>query len=138
MPKTTRRRLRAVTHRAPRYNKTMDALATKMLDQAQALFEQSADLDTAVRDVVHEGLAYIVHSAYDTQAIAKCVSDFDSAAYIQQKTYEWFRSHEFVEWFCVGASTLFSTTPRMFFRYKTTSNGKAVKIERQPLPGATA
>ena len=74
-----------------------------------------------------EGIAYIVYAAYDTLGIAECVSDFDSGAYIQQKTYEWFRKREYVEWFCAGASTLFKTTPRCFFRFKAAKakSGKA-------------
>jgi hypothetical protein len=136
--KPKRRRLRAITHRAPRFDKRMDALATSMLEKAHELYEQSGDLDTTVRHSLAKGLAYIVHAAYDTQAIAQCVSDFDSAGYIQQKVYEWFRQREYVEWFCVGASTLFSTTPRMYFRFKTTQKKGAVKIERIPLPNPKA
>ncbi len=128
--KRTRRR---ITHRVPKMNARMQALGQSLLDQAQSAFELSADLDTAVRDDIAEGLAFIVYAAYDTIAIAECVSDFDSVSFIQQKTYEWFRSREFVEWFCVGASTLFKTTPRCFYRMKVAKakSGKATVITRE-------
>jgi hypothetical protein len=117
-----RRRGRVVTQRPPKVDLKMQRLADSMLAQAQALFDSSADLDTCVRDTVYEGLARIIYAAYDTQACAQCVSDFDSVQYIQTKTYEWFRSHEFVEWFCVGASILFRNSRREFFRMKTSKN----------------
>lgn len=116
--KTQRTRRQALTHRKPKVNKGLDLLGQDLLAEAQSLFERTTDLDTAVREVVHDGLAYIVHAAYDTLACANCVSDLDFGTYIQTKTYEWFRDRGFVEWFCVGASTLFQTTPRSFFRYR--------------------
>lgn len=110
--------LKRRAYRQPRINRSMGVVAEVMLADAQKLFELSADLDTAVRDVVYEGLARIVYAAYDTRAVAECVSDFDCAPYIQEKVYQWFRDHEFVEWFCVGASTLFKTSARCFFRVR--------------------
>lgn len=121
------------TKRKQRINVTMDKLATSMLERAQALFEESSGLDTAVRDIVAEGLARIVHAAYDTRGCAQCVSDFDFAPYIETKTYEWFRERGFVEWFCVGASTLFKTSPRSFFRVlaKQAKSGKAMILTHE-------
>jgi hypothetical protein len=119
-------------NRKPRRDQSLADLSAKMLDRAQHLFDESADLDTAVRDVVYEGLAYIVYAAFDTRAVAECVSDFDCGPYIQQHTYQWFRDHEFVEWFCAGASTLFKTTPRCFFRFRRANKGKpaVMKVEK--------
>jgi len=99
-------------------------LSDSMLQQAESLLQQSSDLDTAVRDTVADGLARIVFSAYDTRAVAECVSDFDSGPYIQAKTYEWFRERGFVEWFCAGASVLFRTTPRLFYRIRVKAKPK--------------
>lgn len=127
------KRSRRITHRKPSYSAKMDTLANMMLSEAQALFRDSANLDTAVRDIVSEGLARIVYAAYDTKACAECVSDFDSIAYIQTKTYEWFRERGFVEWFCAGASTLFRTSPRDFFRMKATQLKKAVRITKEKI-----
>lgn len=122
---------RSVMQRRPKFNKTMDDLGNAILAQAQELFEKSNSLDTAVREVVHDGLAYIVHAAYDTIACANCISDVDFGPYIQAKTYEWFREHGFVEWFCVGASTLFQTTPQCFFRYHVEKKKNATVFKRE-------
>jgi len=111
-----RRRSKAITMRGQAENATMAKYAAYLLGQADELFKGAANLDTAVRDIVYEGLARIVYAAYDTKSCAEGISDFDHVAYIQQRTYEWFRSREFVEWFCVGASTLFRTSPREFYR----------------------
>ncbi len=124
--------MRKVTHRKPKYNARLNTAATAMLNHAQELFDNSNGLDTAVRDVVHEGLARIVYAAYDTKGCAECISDLDFAGYIEQKTYEWFRERGFVEWFCVGASTLFRNSPREFFRMRTAKakSGKALVITK--------
>ncbi len=107
----------------------MKALGEKMLLQAQYLFDESGSLDTAVRDHVHEGLAHIVYGAYDTIGMATCVDEF--CEFIQVKTYEWFRERGFVEWFCVGASTLFNTTPRQFYRTKVTVGNKVTRFKKE-------
>jgi len=119
--------------RRPKPNAKLKTLATAMLFEAETLFGMATDLDTAVRDEVHEGLAFVVYAAFDTLAIAECVSDSDHVAFIQQKTYEWFRDKGFVEWFCAGASTLFRTTPRSFFRVKAVKarSGKATLLTRE-------
>ena len=133
---------RRISQRQPKFNVKMDNLATTMLEQAQALFEGSSYLDTIIRDITAEGLARIVYCAYDTQAIAArteftegTLSDFDAVNYIQSKTYDWFREKGFVEWFCVGASTLFRTTPREFYRMKAKKarSGKATIISKEKI-----
>lgn len=128
--KTPKRR---VAQRRPKFSVKSAELATSMLNHAEALLNAAANLDTSVRDIVSEGLARIVYAAYDTEACAQCISDFDSTAYIQTKTYEWFRDRGFVEWFCAGASTLFSTSPRHFFRFRTRQAKKAIVITREKL-----
>ena len=127
-----KRRLRRVTMRSPKPSPKMKAVAVAMLTQAEDLFDLASGLDTEVRDDVSEGLAYVVYAGYDTMAIAECVSDCDHVAYIQAKTYQWFRSRGFVEWFCAGASTLFKTSPRMFFRHtKATKVPGGVKLTKE-------
>ncbi len=127
---TTKRKSqrRAVTRREPKPNATLNKLADSMLERTESLWKDAAQLDTAVRDDVAKGLAYVIYAAYDTKAIAECISDFDSVDYIRTKTYEWFRGHGFVEWFCAGASTLFCTSSRMWFRVKATPNKKAKTV----------
>lgn len=136
MPATKRKRVgrgRMVTHRRLKVNASMQTLADSMLAGCQMLFNGSRNLDTCVRDTVYEGLAHVVYAAYDTQACAQNVSDFDSISYIQTKTYEWFRSRDFVEWFCVAASTLFKNSRRDFYRYKSApaKSGKAIVMTRE-------
>jgi hypothetical protein len=128
-----RNKLRRVTMRKATPSAKMHAVADAMLKHAQEVLDLASGLDTAVRDEVAEGLAYVVYAAYDTMGIAECVSDFDAVAFIQAKTYEWFRERGFVEWFCAGASTLFRTSPRSFFRMKVRKarSGKATIISRE-------
>jgi hypothetical protein len=112
----------------------MQKVADTMLGHAEALFRGSADLDTAVRDIVYEGLARIVYAAYDTQAFAQVVADFDSISYIQTKTYNWFRDRDFVEWFCVAASTLFRNSRNdAWYRVAIASptKGKGIKVTHE-------
>ncbi len=125
--------MRKVPYRKAKYSARLAARSAAMLDHAQQLFDGAADLDTAVRDSVYEGLARIVYAAYDTKGCAECISDFDFAGYIEQRTYEWFRERGFVEWFCVGASTLFRNSPREFFRIRTAKakSGKATVITKE-------
>lgn len=133
-PAKTKRRMRSVSKiRQPRVDPKLDSVAQELLDRAESLWQTARGLDTAVGDIMAEGIARIVHCAYDTRAIAQCISDFDHVNYIQAKTYEWFRERGFVEWFCAGASTLFMTSPRNFFRVRQTKarSGKAVVFTRE-------
>ena len=131
--KTARRRLRSVPGRAAKRDAKLEAVGVSMLAQAETLLKRSSELDTAVRDTVANGLAYLVYAAYDTIAVAQLVSEFDMGPFIAQKTYEWFRERGFVEWFCAGASTLFRTQPRYFYRTKVSKarSGKAVVFSRE-------
>ena len=95
--------------------KAYDALAKQYLDHAQKIFESSSALDTMVRDSVAEGLAYIVHAAYDAQA---CSVELDSGSFrefIAKKTSEWFQSRGCANWFCEAAAVLFNTSKREVF-----------------------
>jgi hypothetical protein len=104
------------TRRAYKPNSKLGIVANQMLEKAGEIFAMSSELDTTIRDTVADGLAYLVYSAFDTRAIAENIVEFNVAEYIQHCTYQWFRDRGFVEWFCVGASTLFRTTPRHFFQ----------------------
>ena len=91
-------------------SKRLDKVARELLDAAGGIFKISSDLDTTVRDSVAEGLARIVHAAYDSQALSLCL-DLDAFdGFIRSSTEEWFRSRGFAEWFCVGAGNQFQTT----------------------------
>lgn len=108
------------THRKSPYRRPLSRLerkrwndvADRLLAHCSEIFEMSADFDTAVRDTVAQGLAYLVHSAFDCRAIAHSYKDFETwSSYIDNSTAEWFRARGYVEWFAAGAATLFNTTP---------------------------
>jgi hypothetical protein len=108
--------------------KTLDDYAQQMLIQADAIFEWSADLDTAVRDTVCTGLAYLVHSAFDSQASSLCLQGPAFSSFIDNATAEWFRERDFAEWFCVGAGNLFhSSRPRSLAEMR-----EVIKFRRSP------
>jgi hypothetical protein len=101
------------------YRESMDDLHVSLLTKAGQIFDDSASLDTCVRDTVCKGLAYLVHTAYDCRAIAmdlKTVTspslseldDFDE--FITRKTAQWFLSRGCAEWFAMQAAQLFTTT----------------------------
>jgi hypothetical protein len=93
-------------------SKRMNELAKYYLERAAELFHVGLDLDTAVRDTVLEGLAYLVHTGYDCQGCAVDIEEFSE--FRRMKTEEWFRSRGCAEWFCVGAGCLFnSSKPRI-------------------------
>ena len=111
---TVKRKRRRVTHRALTasqrlfWNRQADAL----LAHAESIWSQSDGFDTAVRDSIAEGLAYIVSAAFDCRANAMDFADTDSwMAFIDSSTAHWFRTRGFVEWFCGAAASLFRTTP---------------------------
>ena len=105
------------THRRFRkdgaYNRALEKYAEETLRACAERWNAAADLDTAVRDNVAQGLAYLVYSAYDSLA---CSRDLGSAAdhyassyaFISGSTAEWFRERGFAEWFCIGAGSLFN------------------------------
>lgn len=92
--------------------KRWNAAADKLLAHCRDVYKLSAGLDTAVRDSVASGLAYLVHAAFDCRCIAMDFKDFESGnAFIDNSTAEWFRERGYVEWFSAGAASLFNTTP---------------------------
>lgn len=90
------------------WNRQADAL----LAHAESIWSQADGFDTAVRDSIAEGLAYIVNAAFDCQANAMQFENVnDWYIFIEASVAGWFRSRGFVEWFCGAAATLFHTTP---------------------------
>ena len=96
-----RRRRKVVPMRRPvsrAERRRWNAAADKLLERTEEMFELSGDFDTAVRDSVSTGLAYIVNAAYDCRA---CGMDFSNTekwlTFIESATGEWFRKHGFVE-----------------------------------------
>lgn len=105
---------RIVHRRMPRrYLVRMGKTATELLTHADLIFTASADLDTAVRDSVSQGLANVVEAAYDTEGCARGLSGEEFDQFRLNATAEWFRRRGYVEWFCEGAAVCFrSSKPR--------------------------
>jgi hypothetical protein len=95
---------------SPAFIKSMNAQCDMMLTHAKELYEKCDMLDTAVRDTVCKGLAYIVHSAYDCKSCALDLQGEASWSFISNATAEWFRTRGFAEWFCHGAGACFNTS----------------------------
>ncbi len=92
---------------------TYDAYARMVLQRCDELFGACSLLDTAVRDSVSNGLAYLLHSAYDSQACSLGLDGPAFHAFVEGATAEWFRERGYAEWFCHGAAALFnSSRPR--------------------------
>ena len=108
------KRLGFVNRPNPRENARMKALGVQFLSHAERIFDASADLDTAVRDEISQGLAHVVHSAYDSIACGMDIEDTTAwMAFIDNATAEWFRQRGFAEWFCLAAASGFrSSRPR--------------------------
>ena len=97
---------------SPAQRKRWNAEADALLQHAQAIFDMSANWDTAVRDSVSEGLAFIVNAAYDCRAAGMDFANTQEwMVFIESATAQWFRDRGFVEWFCVAAASGFRTTP---------------------------
>lgn len=98
-----------------------------LLAHAESIWEQAQNYDTAVRDSISDGLAYIVNAAYDCQANAMEFTDTEAwLLFIESSTAAWFRKRGFVEWFCGAAASLFRTTPprALVVEVKSRSNPK--------------
>lgn len=108
--------------------KAYDRLAKQYLDEAGEIFESSRGLDTAVRDSVCEGLAYIVHAADDAQACSVALDSPSFHEFIEAKTSEWFRSRGCADWFCEAASVLFLTSKREVFHILTRKTKRGNKV----------
>ena len=88
-----------------------NAAADELLAHARDIFELSCDFDTAVRDSISQGLAFIVWASFDCRSIALDISETNSRnAFIDTGVAEWFREREYAEWFCYAASSMFHTS----------------------------
>jgi hypothetical protein len=101
--------VRRVVQRTARPSKRATDLSRRLLQQADEIWRSVSGLDTAVRDSVADGLAYIVNAAYDTASFnERFFPDTESwLAWIEQSTAKWFRDRGFAEWYCAGAANLF-------------------------------
>ena len=108
-----------VFERKPGPIRWLDRYADETLKACDETWKRAAGLDTAVSDSVAQGLAFLVHSAYDSLSTSKAIGygsdDYAaSIAYIAGATAQWFRDRGFAEWFCLAAGSLFNTSrPRI-------------------------
>ena len=97
-----------------RWIKSLDQYAEEILADCDRIFEAADTLDTAVREDVSTGLAYLLYSAYDSQACSLGLEGEAFCSFSANATAEWFRQRGFAEWFCIGAGTLFNASrPRI-------------------------
>jgi hypothetical protein len=106
MKKTSRSVRRRIFQPEP---SKLSIVAQEYLAHAEALWK-AADFDTAVRDDVLVGLAYIIRTAYDCLALDKNLQGLEFSLFIQQNTAEWFRKLDCAEWFCLAAASGFNTS----------------------------
>jgi hypothetical protein len=94
-----------------RFSEALAKSAKRQFELAEAIFQECGGLDTAMRDISHDGLARLIYVAYDTIACNQNWPPEQAQQFIEQSTAEWFRSRGFVEWYCIGASHCFSRIP---------------------------
>lgn len=93
--------------------KRLDACARELLATCDRLWDMAGEFDTAVADVTLQGIARLLHAAYDSQACSLGLDGAAFSAFISGSTAEWFRERGCAEWFCIGAGELFnSSRPR--------------------------
>ena len=100
------------TARRPQPIKALDRYAETTLRVCAEQWDAASGLDTAVRDNVATGLAYLVWAAYDSIACSKNIGfsgdDYAAAnAFTDGATAQWFRDRGFAEWYCIACGNLF-------------------------------
>lgn len=104
------------------------AEGNKLLERCEDIWTAADLLDTAVREDIAQGLAYLVHSAYDSIATSMAIDNTEGwISFIDYATGEWFRQRGFAEWFCLAAGQCFHTS-----RPRTLAERKVVIKFRKP------
>ena len=140
-PRRKRRRLATSAGLTPAEKREMRDLSQTILRMSRELWDAVDLCDTAVRDTASYGIAYLLHVAFDCQAIELGLDDVAFHAFIANSTAEWFRQRGCAEWFCSGAARLFTTTrPRtltqsMPHRYVKTNTKKRKRKPKKPKVG---
>jgi|HubBroStandDraft_3_1064219.scaffolds.fasta_scaffold332843_1 hypothetical protein len=104
--------MRRVTGKKRGYSKTLADTAAYLLNTAEEIRKRAdaACLDTAVRDEIAEGLAYIVRAGNDCRACNLNLETDQWLSFIDRATEDWFRARGYAEWFCFGAASGFNTS----------------------------
>ena len=93
---------------SPSFKRSMDRIAYDILSFCDEMWRGDGSmLDTSVRDVFADGIARLLHVAYDCQGCGLGLNGEAFWGFIQSSIAEWFRSRGFSEWYCQGAANLF-------------------------------
>lgn len=100
---------------SPSFVRDMNRTADNILEYCDQLWRSDAAIpDTAVRDVIADGIARLLYAAYDCKGCALGLNDEAFHGFISSSVGSWFRTRGFAEWYCEGAGTLFNNTrPRI-------------------------
>src|ERR1700723_2213639 len=90
-----------------KFSASLDKTGKYLLATAEEIWKQSDNLDTAVRDNISQGLAYIVSAGNDCVASNLNFTTEQWMSFIDNATANWFRNRGFAEWFCIAAATHF-------------------------------
>jgi hypothetical protein len=105
-----------------RHNKSLRKYGDMLLEMCDKVQKAGGNLDSAVRDTLADGLAYLVHAAEDCYACADEVKGDAFSARISTRTAKWFRKRGYVEWFCQAAASCFMTTKNYNWQLGKRSN----------------
>jgi hypothetical protein len=99
--------------RKPGRIEPLERYAKETLAVCADRWNAAAGLDTAIRDDVAQGLAYLVYSAYDSISASRAMGFGEDTyasgyAFVSGSTSQWFRERGFAEWFCIAAGCLFN------------------------------
>ena len=100
-----------------RFSNPIARAASDLFRLAEEVMKVCGGLDTAMRDISHDGLARIIYVAYDTASQnINWEASGDKRYEEQQQWIEtsvagWFREREFAEWYCLGAAHCFDRVP---------------------------
>jgi hypothetical protein len=123
----------AVLAERARSNKKLRKYGESVMRMCEMIYRGSHTLDTTTRDMMADGLAYLVRVAEDCFA---CSDEIEGDAFnerITKRTAAWFRGHGYVEWYCQAAASGFMITNnrewtrRKKFHHKSPKKAKGGK-----------
>ena len=104
---------RIIKYRKPSasFKRNYEQAAQRILDYCDKLWRGDGSmLDTSVRDVLADGIARLLHVAFDCQSCALGLHNEAHYGFMGSSIAEWFRARGFAEWYCQGTATLFCTS----------------------------
>lgn len=100
---------------SPSFKRNMQRTADGIFNYCCELWRgDGSNLDSSVQGVLSNGIAKLLHVAFDCQACALGLQGEAFSGFIDSSVAEWFRSRGFAEWYCQGAGCLFNNSrPRI-------------------------